>query len=300
MTLKAGRPLIFGEVLFDVFPDGTEVLGGAPFNVARHLQGFGERPLMITGVGDDARGQAILECMTSWQMDIRGVQVLKPWPTGTVAVHFKDGEPHYDIEADRAYDHVESGSAREAVGGQSISVLYHGTLATRHEQAAQTLADLVSDTGAPRFVDVNLRDPWWAMHEVWTGIEAANWAKMNEAELRLLHGGEGPLREAAVDVLERAMLDGLVVTRGEHGALLVRGEAEVLEEPAAAVTDLADTVGAGDAFSAVLLLGFLRGWPPADTLARASQFAAEICGHRGALPRDAALYEPFAHEWRIA
>ncbi|HRV09486.1 MAG TPA: PfkB family carbohydrate kinase, partial [Acidobacteriota bacterium] len=94
---RRGRPVVFGEVVFDLFPDGSEVLGGAPFNVAWHLKGLGERPLMITRIGDDQRGRAILDRMLSAGLDVAGVQMDEEHPTGTVRVLLDSAGPRFQI-----------------------------------------------------------------------------------------------------------------------------------------------------------------------------------------------------------
>ena len=106
-----GRPCIFGEVLFDHFPDGTRVLGGAPFNVAWHLQAFGRRPRFISRVGRDPEGEAVREAMRTWGMDTTGLQTDPRQPTGRVSVLFDDGEPSYDIVHPCAYDAIEAVAA---------------------------------------------------------------------------------------------------------------------------------------------------------------------------------------------
>ena len=98
---------IFGEVLFDHFPDGKRVLGGAPFNVAWHLQAFGRAPRFISRVGADAEGRSVLNAMRDWGMDTQSVQVDERLPTGRVSVAIVDNEPAYDIVADCAYDTIK-------------------------------------------------------------------------------------------------------------------------------------------------------------------------------------------------
>ena len=105
------RICIFGEVLFDHFPDGTRVLGGAPFNVAWHLQAFGQSPHFISRVGNDSAGEAIRNAMHEWGMDTRGLQTDPARPTGRVEVSFVDGEPTYDIVHPCAYDAIEADAA---------------------------------------------------------------------------------------------------------------------------------------------------------------------------------------------
>ena len=97
------RPVIFGEVLFDHFADGSRILGGAPFNVAWHLRGFNSNPLVISAVGDDAEGREILERMTSWDLMTHGVQVDRKHPTGRVTATVVDGENRFEIAPGQAW-----------------------------------------------------------------------------------------------------------------------------------------------------------------------------------------------------
>lgn len=119
------RPLIFGEALFDVMPDGSCVLGGSPFNVAWHLQAFGLRSLMVTRVGDDEPGVEVLAAMTSWGMDISGGQRDDVSPTGQVQVELVGGEPTFHILPDQAYDHLDVGQVVNLVSAGMFSLMYH-------------------------------------------------------------------------------------------------------------------------------------------------------------------------------
>ena len=126
--LSQGRPVVFGEVLFDTFPDGAAVLGGAPFNVAWHLQGFGLDPLFISRIGDDEPGTRVLDTMRAWGMDIRGLQVDDDHPTGKVQVSLDHGQPSFSILADQAYDFIELEAAVGAATRAAPALLYHGSL----------------------------------------------------------------------------------------------------------------------------------------------------------------------------
>ena len=117
---------IFGEALIDQFPDGHQVLGGAPFNVAWHLQAFGQSPCFISRVGHDTTGEGIRQAMTDWGMDVDNVQTDPDYPSGTVKVTINRGEPSYDILADQAYDFIDS---RQLNPANAYGILYHGTLA---------------------------------------------------------------------------------------------------------------------------------------------------------------------------
>ena len=105
------RLCIFGEVLFDHFPNGKRVLGGAPFNVAWHLQAFGQTPCFISRIGDDPEGQAVFAAMRDWGMDTDGVQIDPTKATGRVSVRFDGGEPVYEIVEHCAYDAIQSEAA---------------------------------------------------------------------------------------------------------------------------------------------------------------------------------------------
>ena len=125
------RPLVFGEVLFDCFPDGQEVMGGAPFNVAWHLQGFGARPLFVSRIGEDARGARVRAALGAWGMDDSGLQRDGRLPTGVVRIAL-DGPRHsFDILPDQAYDHIDRAAAVAAARSVTPALLYHGSLATR-------------------------------------------------------------------------------------------------------------------------------------------------------------------------
>ncbi len=292
---RHGQALIFGEVLFDRFPDGKVVLGGAPFNVAWHLQAFGAAPLFISRVGNDSLGRQIRDAMTAWGMSTAGLQLDSGHPTGTVEVRFESGEPSYDIVAERAYDHI----ADDAIPQVEPSLLYHGTLALRGTVSARTLAALKNRYAAPIFLDVNLRPPWWDAQGANTALADARWVKLNEDELALL-GGDGSELNAQARALQLQYdIELLIVTRGSAGALAFAGgeaRAEIRPTPGDAVVD---TVGAGDAFTSVTILGLTRAWPLQDILERAQAFASAVVGVRGATVQNRNFYRPFIEQWEL-
>jgi fructokinase len=284
------RPLIVGEVLFDLMPDGTRVLGGAPFNVAWHLQAFGLEPLMVTRVGDDDPGNEVLAAMESWGMDTSGVQRDHSYPTGKVKVELDDGEPSFHILPDQAYDHLDRGQALELLTGEACSLMYHGSLLSRGEVSRSALDSLKEGAGLPVFVDVNLRDPWWNPENVVASIRRATWVKLNEAELGLLAGASDA--ETATGLRADHELDAVIVTRGGRGAVVVDGGG-VFEAITPAEIEVVDTVGAGDAFSAVFILGLSKGWSTRLILERALEFAAAVCTVPGATTADRRIYDEF-------
>lgn len=297
------RPVIFGEILFDHFPDGSKVLGGAPFNVAWHLQAFGANPLMISSVGNDLQGQEILSAMKQWGMNTSAVQVDQKHPTGSVRVKIINGEPEYDITLDCAYDHVDWSALPEL---PQDSLLYHGTLALRDAQNRRGLRALKNAQSMDGFLDINLRAPFWSEEILTDSLHALKVLKLNQFELQSLDTVFS-LSKTAVETtglmeaaLQRFNLEQLVVTRGKDGAVAMgSGDARPVSVKLNQATEVIDTVGAGDAFSSVLLLGRCLQWPIELTLTRAQNFAAQIVGIRGATSNDANFYRDFKNEWQL-
>jgi len=286
------RPVIFGEGLLDHFPDGRRVLGGAPFNVAWHLRGFGESPLMVSRVGADPDGAAVADAMDDWRMDRAALQIDPEHPTGRVEVSIEDGEPAYDIVHPSAWDAIEP----QALPAD-CALLYHGTLALRDERARGAWRELRGGRPATVFVDVNLRPPWWRRDRVLDAIAGAHWVKLNRHELEeLAPPGEAANRRARA-FLEQQGLRGLVLTDGAHGAGVLTAGGEHWEARPSANIAVVDTVGAGDALAAVVILGLLRGWPLGATLERAQTFASAIVGKRGATVREPDFYAGFMTAW---
>lgn len=295
MTASPGkrRPVVFGEVLFDCFEDGSRVLGGAPFNVAWHLAGFGLDPLLVSRVGDDAPGREVRRAMDRHGMDAGALQVDAIRATGEVQVVLEAGQPGFDIVDDRAFDHIEP----PKLATLEPALVYHGTLALRHAKNQAALDTLVDTTAAPVFVDVNLRDPWWTPGILASVLGRARWAKLNDVELGRAGRGGNDSAALAAKIVERHGLERIIVTRGEHGAFSLDSRGERTETPGAAAAAVVDTVGAGDAFAAVCILGLMQGWDFGLVLERAHEFALVLVGQRGAVIDDNDFYSELANRW---
>jgi len=298
-----GLVVLFGEVLADVFPDRS-VLGGAPFNVARHLQAFGCEPLLLSRVGDDALGRDVLATMASSGMDTRGVQLDRQYPTGQVKVHLENGGHRFEILDLQAFDAIDPSVAHRVGSPQMPALVYYGTLAQRHAASRRALATLLHSTKASKFLDVNLRAPWYNERRLAFSLEMANIVKLNDQELQELADmfglASGDPHNQAVALMRHFDLAQVVVTCGAEGAWQMGRDGQALASgPSRVATAVVDTVGAGDGFSAVYLLGILRHWPTALTLERANAFAAAICGIRGAVPDDMNFYQPFSQAWAL-
>jgi fructokinase len=286
------RPWVFGEVLFDCFPDGRRVLGGAPFNVAWHLQALGGRPHFVSRVGLDPDGERILAGMREWEMDTSGMQTDSRLPTGRVQVHIEHGEPSYEIVHPAAWDAIEPPAAIP-----EIALLYHGSLALRDPASRAAWRELRKHCTGLVFIDVNLRAPWWRREQLLRDLRGADWVKLNRQELAALLPGKGPMITRAEAFLREFSLRGLVITDGERGADVLTAGGEHLESRPPRGIVVADTVGAGDGLAAIMVLGLLRGWPLEVCLERAQYFASLIVGRRGATVSDVDFYAPCILEW---
>lgn len=288
-------PIIFGEVLYDCFPDGSRVLGGAPFNVAWHCQAFGLQPLFISRVGNDSLGNNVINAMRDWGMNTAGVQVDSEHTTGRVNVSFNDNEPSYDIVENSAWDFIDSKALPKLNKEQ---VLYHGSLALRNPVSAQSLDTIKQYVSTPIFVDINLRPPWWSLSLINNIMQHSQWLKINTDELNLIVTDEQTIESKARYLLSQLQLDLIVITQGASGALAISQNETYSVQPEKTVTVI-DTVGAGDAFTSVLLLGLHKEWPLQKTLDRAQLFASKVVGLRGATTQDKSFYQPFIKNWSL-
>lgn len=282
------RPVVvgLGEALWDVLPDGDH-FGGAPANVALHARALGADAWLISAVGRDARGRAALA-----RLDAAGVQrdavALVDHSTGVVRVSLDArGQPVYDIAADSAWDYLPWSTAVQQVAAQADAIAF-GTLAQRSPVSRVTIRRAVASTRdtAWRLFDVNLRQSYYDAEVLQASLELASAVKLNDEELPVVARLCGLAAAPAVDQLrvlcDRFDLKLAALTRGACGAVLVTPEAVC--ESAAPPTVVADTVGAGDAFAAAMLIELLAGRPLVDVSRRANAVAAYVCSQPGATP----------------
>ncbi|MBM9537591.1 carbohydrate kinase family protein [Desulfobulbus alkaliphilus] len=302
-TVHKTTVVLFGEVLADIFPD-RQVLGGAPFNVARHLRAFGLHPLLITRVGQDQLRDELLAAMKRFDMDTRGVQSDPVHPTGQVTVSIDQQGHNFDIQPLQAYDFIDAKAACSEALAVSPLMMYFGTLAQRHETSRQALEALLQRIDALKYLDINLREPWFDAATVERSLANADIVKMNEDELATISAQfnlAGSTPQAQGLALQRRFgLKGLQVTCGADGAWQLNTDGRLLQaQGGSAQGAIVDTVGAGDGFAAVCIAGQLLDWPPQLILDRANIFAATICTLRGAIPPDEGFYSPFLREWHL-
>lgn len=302
--------VIFGEALVDEFPT-EQVVGGAPFNVARHLAAFMAPPLTITRIGDDRNGQAVRAEFERFVMPETGLQIDPIEETGRVVVERNAQGHRFTILPRQAYDFIDPPAAVDSLAGIDAHTLYFGTLAQRGERSRLALAALLESTRAKRFLDLNLRAGQVDETVVTRSLQAADIVKLNEEELQTLFQwyfqigrNDPPLATQEVHAACRALMDrftleALIVTLGHRGSVYFGADGSLVanrDNPAPPF--VVDTTGAGDAFSAIFLFGRLRGWPLDLTLARANEFAGAICAVTGAVPRDINFYDKWVARWR--
>jgi fructokinase len=289
---------IFGEVLFDVFPDGNRVLGGAPFNVAWHLQAFGQSPYFISRIGNDHDGIQIQKSLMDHGMNTYALQIDEELPTGLVNIDIKDGEPHYDIVNPSAYDNIQPVSISE-----KCHLLYHGTLALRNQASEKSLQELLKTRPENIFIDVNLRPPWWNREQVLQLLKHADWVKLNKDELGQLFDSGKPEDEKLAAFIKEFNLKGAILTHGSKGAEILTAEGQHHKISPAASQDneinIVDTVGAGDAFSSIVILGLMNKWPLQQIIERAQAFASAIVQQQGATVTDKSFYADFSQSWQL-
>jgi fructokinase len=297
---KNFRVAVLGEALIDRFADG-DVIGGAPFNVARNLALLGAVPVMITRVGSDGFGDMIVAELARFGMTQDGLQRDPERTTGIVDVQMSGTLHRFEIGADAAWDHIDAADAVRVVRESAPRLIYFGTLAQRGAISRAAIhAALDASDGAP-FLDLNLRDGPDNRALAEDSLNRAKFVKLNDDELdRLvawfLHpAGRGP-RDALELLVKRFDLERITVTRGAEGWSCLDASQGGFNGAATPVK-VRDTVGAGDAFAAVLLLGELSGWALPCALQRASAHASAVCGIAGAVDAASDIYAKARAGW---
>jgi fructokinase len=277
-----------GEVLWDVFGD-TEHLGGAPFNFAAHAKILGHSASFISAVGEDRRGQRVLEKMEAMGLPTRFVSQTKGYPTGIVTVTLDpSGQPHFTIHRPAAYDFpaLSDGDLRE-LSSRRPDWIYFGTLFQMSPQAkALTLKLIDVIPQARHFYDVNLRENCYEAPLVNELMSLATAAKLNDQEADMIQTMFGwsyrSLEDFCRGTARRFGWEAVCVTRGEAGCVLLVGDNYV--EAQGYEVRVADTVGAGDAFAAAFLHGLESEWPPREVADFANRVGALVASRPGGTP----------------
>jgi fructokinase len=283
--MSAAEVLCLGEVLWDALPEGL-FLGGAPFNVACHLRATGAAVSMVSRVGADRLGDEVLRRAKRYGVGTDLVQVDAELPTGFVRVNVDEaGNPSYEILAPSAWDAIESSEALLGRAARARAIVF-GTLAQRSETSRRTIQRLW-DSSALMVFDVNLRPPFEDVDIVKRSLQRADVVKLSEGELTRIATWfdlGGTPRDAMTALAESFECPVVCVTRGSRGAALLHDGAWT--EHAGFEVEVRDTVGAGDAFLAVLLAGLLNGANDEAVLQHANLMGAYVVTQFGAVPSD--------------
>ena len=288
-TAPTGEVLCVGEVLWDSLPEGL-FLGGAPFNVACHLRATGMPVAMVSRVGADRLGDEVLRRAARYGVDVGLIQVDPTRPTGFVRVHVDEhGNGAYEICEPVAWDALEATEPLLARAARARAIVF-GSLAQR-SQVTRTTIERLWKVGAHQALmvfDVNLRPPYEDLEVIRASLAVADVVKLSDAELvkltEWLGWGDRDEHEMMQGLATNFGCSVVCVTRGSRGAALLH-DGELTEHPGFPA-EVRDTVGAGDAFLAVLLAGLLAGTPDAELLQHANLMGAYVVTQFGAVPAD--------------
>jgi len=276
-----------GEALWDVLPEGKKI-GGAPANFAYHVSQFGLPSCVVSAVGDDPLGQEIVENLTSKGLNQHIEKV--PYPTGTVQVEIDQaGIPQYEIKENVAWDNIPYTAMLEQLAEKTAAVCF-GSLAQRNVVSRNTInrfLDAIPDDNKPLIVfDVNLRQGFYNKEILCNSMERCNILKINDEELvtvSRMFGYPGiDLQDKCWILLGKYNLKMLILTCGINGSYVFT-PGNVSFQPTPKV-EVADTVGAGDSFTAAFIADILKGKSVAEAHVCAVQTSAYVCTQKGAMP----------------
>lgn len=274
-----------GELLWDCFPDQRRP-GGAPANVAYHAQQLGLSAAVLTRVGTDSLGAELISFLSQQGLSTQLVQRDPVHGTGTVTVVPRGTTTDYEFLPDSAWDFLQADAAAMAAVS-TVKALCFGTLAQRSAVSRENIQRLVAATPETslRVYDVNLRPPFYEPAWIEASLRLANVVKLNDDEVRtlssMLGGPEGELAFAQF-LRQTYSLQLVCVTKGEQGALAVSDHEAAVSEGFA--VKVADTVGAGDAFTATLIWSRLQNWPLQQGVELANRVGALVASRAGAMP----------------
>lgn len=277
-----------GEVLWDLFPDGAR-FGGAPANVAcaaASLLGATGAVTLVSALGDDRRGREAIGFLRQRRVDVSALQITGA-ATGTVTVQLDDsGQALFNISDNVAWDRIVWSEKWRDLAANADAICF-GSLAQRGDISRQTIQKFIIATPASslKVFDMNLRAPFYAPDTLIQSLELANVLKLNDQELCVI-ANILALSGETIDILKSLQDDyqisSIALTQGAAGAMLLR-HSEAVRVPSVPTT-VVDTVGAGDAFTAALMIGLLNEQPLKEIAHFATGVSSYVCSQRGATP----------------
>lgn len=274
-----------GEILWDVFPE-RKVLGGAPANFAYHISQFGFDGCTVSAIGNDPLGTEILDSLA--QRQLNHLIEKTDFPTGTVKVSIDNwGVPCYEICEDAAWDNIPFTPAIAEIAKETQVVCF-GSLAQRHEVSRATIHAFLDamPKDSLKIFDINLRLHYYTKEVIERSLERADILKINDEEvvkIAQLLGWNLSEKEVCKRLLSMYNLDILILTKGTEGSwVLTPKEESFLATPKISI---ADTVGAGDSFTAAFIASHLHGRCLSASHQLAVEVSAYVCQQHGAMPR---------------
>lgn len=276
-----------GEALWDVLPEGKKI-GGAPANFAYHISQFGLDSAVVSAVGNDALGQEIVENFTAKGLN-QQIEIV-PYPTGTVQVQVdRAGIPQYDIKENVAWDNIPYTSALEELAQHTRAVCF-GSLAQRSIVSRTTINRFVDamphTTDTLVVFDINLRQNFYNKEIISDSLSRCNILKINDEELeivsRMYDLPDTDFEQKCRALLQTYDLKAVILTCGVNGSYVITSETTSFQ-PTPKV-DVADTVGAGDSFTAAFVASLLHGKNPIEAHKIAVATSAYVCTQKGAMP----------------
>lgn len=279
-TLKA---VSYGEVLWDVFPDDTKIIGGAPLNVALRMKSLGCDAAMISCVGNDADGKAIIDYVKDKALDTNGIFINNDYSTGTVMVYLDENRTaSYDISYPSAWDKITANNYTKNLV-DAADVIIYGSLVCRDQTSRTTLLQLLDSTTYKVF-DVNLRQPHYTMPTLEALMQKADFIKLNDEELQEITEAfaftSDNLKDRMLFIAQKTNTKAVCVTRGRDGALLLWNN--IFYANPGYTVKVADTVGAGDSFLASLITKLLTETNPQEAVDFACAVGSLIASKPGA------------------
>ena len=273
----------FGEILWDILPD-EEVPGGAPMNVAYHLQQLGYKPVVITQVGKDKKGYVLLEKLNQLNISTTNVLQTSEHQTGIVnAIPQSNGDMKYDIISSVAWDFIECTETLMNAVRQADYFIF-GSLASRNETSGNTLKKLMSVAGK-KILDINLRAPHYTETLLAELLDGTDILKLNEEELILITdwwGNFESLESRTVFIASKFRLELVIVTRGADGAMVYTDSGFYYQD--GIPVKVIDTIGSGDSFLAAFIANFAVGKSIEQCLNAATRLGAFVASSKGAWP----------------
>lgn len=273
-----------GEILWDCLPVGKQ-LGGAPANFAYTSNQLGNNGIILSRIGNDVLGKEISDRIKAKNLSTDYIQIDAENQTGIVNVTLENGQPSYEIVENVAWDNLELTENWREIAKTADAVCF-GSLAQRNEVSRKTIREFVSLTNGLRIFDVNLRQNYFSDEILRESLTLANICKLNHEELPIVAElleikGENVI-ETAQNLRQKFNLKLLCVTRGSNGSLLITENN--LSEFAGLKITVADTIGAGDAFTAGMTHGILRDWELDKINGFANKVGAFVASNTGAMP----------------